>query len=248
MSETGVPPKRYDWAVLQEGALRLRPGRRLDPAADHRCTSVLIWPEGESPSPENSVLTDPCFTDEGLQQAGPILRRLGISWNDLPRVFVTHPHHDHCPSLPSLAGPFDFALFKPGTDGPLARVGVAPCPGHFPSLDALLFQSIAGEQVWIAGDAILDEPWLRAWEYYWPNGYSEPAIVETWRSVARIISAADVVVPGHGPPIRITAPLLYDLLSSFPGAEHAAQCPEVVVALGKRFERLSAERTNHDGK
>jgi glyoxylase-like metal-dependent hydrolase (beta-lactamase superfamily II) len=240
MSETGAPRKRYDWTVLQQGELPLRPGRRVDPAAEHRSTSVLIWPEGQRPSPENTILTDPCFTEKGLQQAEPILRRLGVSWNDLPRVFVTHPHNDHCPSLPAVAGRLDFGSFEPGAVGPLAHVGVVPCPGHFPSLGALAFQSASGEQVRIAGDAILDEEWLRAWGYYWPNGYSEPAIVETWRSVARILSAAGVVVPGHGPPIRITAPLLYDLVSSFPDAEHAEQCADVLAALGKRFEQLSA--------
>jgi len=247
MSETGAAPRRYDWTVLQRGDLPLRPGRRVDRAAEHRCTSVLIWPEGERPTSENSILTDPCFTEEGVRQAAPILRRLGISWNDLPRVFVTHPHFDHCPGLPSGTGPFDFVLFKPGTDGPLADVRVVPCPGHFPSLEAIVFQSTSGEQVWIAGDAILDAPWLLAWEYYWPNGYPEPAIVETWRSVARILSTADVVVPGHGLPICMNAPLLDKLTSSFPDAEYAAECPEVAAALGRRFEQLSAERRDDDG-
>jgi hypothetical protein len=37
--------------------------------------------------------------------------------------------------------------------------------------------------VCIAGDAILDIEWLKAWKYYWPNGYTVPEIVETWESV-----------------------------------------------------------------
>ena len=63
---------------------------------------------------------------------------------------------------------------------------------------------------WIVGDAILGEDWLRAWRYYWPNGYGPDEIVETWRSVARILSMADVVIPGHGPPFRVDISLMSD--------------------------------------
>ena len=241
MSQDDSVRRKYDWLVLQEGSLPARPGRRFDTEAEHRCTSVLVWPEGAALSPENTIVTDPCFTDEGCVRAGSLLAALGVSWSDLGRFYLTHPHHDHCPCLPDLAEPIDLAPFEPVADGPLADMATVPCPGHYPTLAALVFPSVFGDRVWIVGDAVLDEPWLRAWEYYWLNGYSQSAIIETWQSLAVIFSDADLIVPGHGPPIRVTKPLLEDLLESFPAAEHAGRCPEVAEAIRRRLERLSAQ-------
>ena len=33
-----------------------------------------------------------------------------------------------------------------------------------------------------------------AWQYYWPNVYEVPEIVETWRSLAKILATADTVI------------------------------------------------------
>ena len=159
MSDDRTHTTRYEWTILQVGELPLRPDNRVDPGAEHRCTSVLIWPEGER-------------------------------------------------------------------------------PGHEPSLRALVFPSAAEEQVWIVGDAILDEAWLRAWGYYWPNQYRPPEIVRTWQSVAAILSGADVVVPGHGPPIPVTPELLENLIAGFPTADQPDRCPEVAQALRARLQTL----------
>ena len=89
--------------------------------------------------------------------------------------------------------------------------------------------------VWVVGDAVLNEAWLHVGvllaELYGPR-----EIAQTWRSVALILSAANVIVPGHGPPLRVTATLIEDLLARFPEAEQSFACPEVaeVLRLGRR--------------
>jgi glyoxylase-like metal-dependent hydrolase (beta-lactamase superfamily II) len=90
----------------------------------------------------------------------------------------------------------------------------------------------------VVGDAILDRDWLLAWMFFWPNHYEALDVVETWRSVAKILDKADVVIPGHGPPIRVDAELLQTLLDRFPKAFQAHWCPEVARVLRSRLERL----------
>ena len=240
MAEGRTTATRYEWAVLQQGQLPLRPEGRVDSAAEHRCTSILIWPEEERPGPDNSLVTDPSFSRAGLEQARSVLDRLGISLRDVGRVFVTHPHWDHRIRLPEHAALSGHAPLDPGAAGALAGVRVARCPGHEPSLEAVVFPSAGDGQVWVVGDAILDAAWLRAWGYYWPNRYRAAQIVQTWQSVAAILSGADVVVPGHGPPIPVTPELLEDLIAGFPTAEHADRCPEVAQILRDRLEALRA--------
>jgi glyoxylase-like metal-dependent hydrolase (beta-lactamase superfamily II) len=90
----------------------------------------------------------------------------------------------------------------------------------------------------VSGDAILDEAWLRAWKYYWPNFYQEADILQTWESVAIILTRADTIIPGHGVPFQVTAGLLEHLVHTFDQAEHAEQCPQVFDALQNRLEVL----------
>jgi glyoxylase-like metal-dependent hydrolase (beta-lactamase superfamily II) len=119
-----------------------------------------------------------------------------------------------------------------------------PCFGHAPDLHALVFCSISGESVWVVGDAILDLTWLIAWKYYWPNLYNSHEIIQTWESVARILSRAEVVIPGHGGFITITATLIEELLATFPRAEYAEKCRDVESLLGERLHQLRAENSN----
>ena len=231
-------PARYDWVILQEGELPLRPEGWVNPALEHRCTSALIWPEEGRPTRDNTLLTDPYFTGRGFRGVASVLKRLGLPFHEIGRMFVTHPHFDHCLELPDEVTGDGPPPFEHGAAGPLAGIRLIPCPGHEPSLHALVFRADSGDEVWIVGDAILDEPWLRAWAYYWPNRYCLPDVVETWRSVATILSRADVVVPGHGPPISITSALLQNLLSTFPAAQHAERCLEVGEAIECRLDAL----------
>lgn len=236
-------PARYDWVMLQQGELPLRPEGWVDPSAEHRSTSTLIWPEGERPTRDNTLLADPYFTDRGFREASSVLARLGLPFDEIGRIFVTHPHFDHCLQLPAdvtAAGP---PPFESGDAGPLAGVRRMPCPGHERSLHALVLRATSGEEVWIVGDAILDEPWLRAWGYYWPNRYGPSDVVETWRSVATILARADVIVPGHGRPITVTPGLLEHLLADFPAARYSERCVEVGEIIERRLDALRDDET-----
>ncbi len=202
-------------------------------SVEHRCTSVLVWPAGESPSAENTLLTDPCFTPGGAQQAIGQLEPLGFSLTKVEQVYITHLHGDHFPNLPQRLRRLNSAPFP----GSFSGFSLEPCPGHARDQRALVFQADKESvgQVWIVGDGILDEEWLRAWGYFWPNRYTPPEITQTWRSVAHILAHAGLIIPGHGDPIAVTAPLLAELLAAFPQAEHAGQCPDVAETLRHRL-------------
>lgn len=228
---------QFQWLVLQEGSLPLRPSGLVARLAEHRCTSALLWPAGAAPAAANTVVTDPCFSRAGARAARDALARLGLTFADLGTAFETHPHLDHAAYLPLAFSRLDPRALDPAA--PPAGLEAVRCPGHDPDLHALVFRSDADEQVWAVGDAILDLEWLEAWGYYWPNGYGPEDVVETWRSVAAILSRADIVVPGHGAPFRVTRSLLGGLIESFREAECAAECPGVVPALERRRDGLA---------
>lgn len=225
---------RYQWQILQTGQLPLRPEGRII-KVEHRCTSVLVWPDGASPTPGNSLVVDPCFTRSGYQEAVRQLAPLGITFEQLVNVFITHPHGDHLPEVPPEAHRVPLHLYQPAAGDSLAAV---PCPGHHSLAQALTFYTAAGESVWIVGDSILDEDWLRQWNYYWPNGYTPGEVIETWHSVAAILSQADIVVPGHGLPFEVTAALLGEMLSTFPYAPYMTLCLDVADRLRARLVQL----------
>jgi hypothetical protein len=83
---------RYEWTVLQNGSLPLRANGVSVPFMEHQCASVLIWPEGQRPSQENSVATGPCFTADGLRYAKRVLDGIGVSFADAVWAFVSHGH------------------------------------------------------------------------------------------------------------------------------------------------------------
>lgn len=225
----------YHDLILQKGMLPLCPNRTFDRTAEHRCTTTLIWPEHSSPRSENTILIDPCFTTAGYQYALKQLKTLDISFKDIGYMFITHRHIDHVLTLPEKK---KFPYFQKGSTSFLPDIDLIPCPGHAQDLQALVFRSTSHEQVWIVGDAILNLRWLTAWQYYWPNVYTHQEVVQTWNSVAHILSQADIVIPGHGEKIYITAALLTALLETFPSAEHADKCPEVEPLLWQRQQQL----------
>ena len=249
MPAVTIPPmtRRYNYASLQEGTLPLRPDSISIYSIEHRCTSALIWHADENPTARNTIVTDPCFTSSGFADATIQLKQLGLTIADIGYYFVTHQHWDHMPDVPprpplpkwlnwddvdaARAGrPRPYALFDfPDLDS-------IPCPGHDPLAQALVFRSPRDETVWIVGDAVLNLEWLGRWQYYWPNGYTDAEVIETWRSIAKILSA-DIIIPGHGAPIPVTRALLEHLRATFPMTEHAPQCLDVLEAIDARLRR-----------
>lgn len=233
--------ERYNWMVLQSGQLPLRPDRRIDPVAEHRCTSVLVWPAGADPTPDNTVIADPCFTSVGYDHALVQLKTLGLTFSDIGRTFITHLHGDHMLHLPRGIPVPQLRALRASDTVQWPGLALVHCPGHDPLLLALAITAPDGQSLWIVGDAVLDEEWLRTWGYYWPNRYSPPDVVDTWRSVAKIVAGADIILPGHGPAIEVTARLVRDLLDSFVGAPYAAQCQDVAESLHTRLANLSGD-------
>ena len=240
MMKNKAPSKSYcRYELIQNGTLPLRPGGGPKFFLEHRCSVVLVWPEGELPTSENTILTDPCFTAKGLKMAHKRLRQLNISFSDLRRFFLTHNHADHWPRLYYNKENAALLRFEPETSVMPAPVEIRPCPGHSPDLHCLVFwDADEGKEVWIAGDAVLDREWLEAWMYYWPNNYTPSEIAQTWRSVAYILSNADIVIPGHGDPIAITPELIEQLAASFPSAPYARQAAGVEQILRERLEKF----------
>jgi glyoxylase-like metal-dependent hydrolase (beta-lactamase superfamily II) len=230
---------RYNYMILQEGTLPLRANGLIIHGVEHRSTTALIWREGEKPNARNTIVTDPYFTNAGFANAMIQLKSLGLTIADIGYYFVTHQHWDHMPHVPPRAmrpkwlNWDDVDLSFPDLDSIL-------CPGHESNLQALGFRSTRDETVLVVGDAVLDLEWLRAWQYYWPNGYSDSEIIQTWRSVAKILSA-DIIIPGHGAPIRVTRALLEHLHATFPAAEHASECRDVLEAIGARLQSVRGD-------
>ncbi len=243
LKETSV--KRYNYIYLQKGSLPLGPDKSIDRSIEHRCSVALIWPEGETPDSGNTLLTDPCFTVAGMKYAERQLTKLGLSLTNIRSMFITHRHGDHCQNFLCKK---KFIYFQGGNSNWLPGIDLVPCPGHAKDLCALVFRSTFGQDVWIVGDAVLNLEWLRAWEYYWPNCYISSEIVQTWESVAKILSKADVIIPGHGDLIHITTSLLKELVSTFPSAEHADNCRNVEELLSDRLQRLLVEEPEKDAK
>jgi glyoxylase-like metal-dependent hydrolase (beta-lactamase superfamily II) len=248
MPAFGQRPVLYQWLILQDGSLPLEPtGRRT--SREHVCTSTLVWPAGSKPSPSNSVVVDPCFGVSGFQDAVSRLSELDVAFDCVGYYLETHEHFDHVIRLPeghplwketrlvSVSQPG----WKPLTEVDLASLPglqLVGCPGHAPDLQALRFDTIDGD-TWVVGDAILSQSWLEAWMFFWPNMYEGVEIVATWRTVAAILETANVVIPGHGPAIRVDAQLLKKLVDKFPRAMLARRCPEVQDMLRHRLESLS---------
>lgn len=223
---------------MQTGSLPLAPNGKLDFSIKHKCSSLLLWPDKEEPSSKNTILTDPCFTPKGLEIAQEKLESYQFPLDDIQYIFITHGHRDHLPTFILDKAKVKFIKDEPT---PLSGITKVPCVGHAPDLESLTFYSNKSESIWIVGDAILNMEWLKAWGYYWPNRYSSKDIIKTWKSVAKIVANADIVIPGHGEAITITARLIQELIDLFPFAKHADKCFSVVPILKKRLEVLKRQ-------
>ena len=226
----------YEFCILQDGSLPLQPSGGIIQRVEHRCTTTLVWPAGTAPQADNSVIIDPSFTPTGLREAHRRLAGLGGSMQSIRYAHVTHPHLDHEPGW-QVDLPAELVPFAPGPCTALREVRLVPLPGHDDELKALVFPTTTGP-VWVVGDAVLDASWLQAWGFYWPNGYDEAEVAETWRSVATIVARASTIIPGHGAPITVNRELVSLLLQGFPGAPEHEACPEVATSLKERLGEL----------
>lgn len=234
---------RYSFVVLQHGDIRDHPGGRQTPDAEHRCTSLLIRPAGERPCRDNTLLTDPCFyTRKGYGDALAALSNLAIGFADIGRYYLTHQHGDHQLRFASPAAEIVIRRVLPDTADVPVGMDIVPVPGHTDrGIAALVFQSPDHGTVWVPGDAILSEAWLRSWEVYAPQAYSPDHVRQQWHSVATIVSDADLIVPGHGEPVAVDAGLLEDLVAGFTKAPYAEDCPAVADSLRRRLETLRGD-------
>jgi glyoxylase-like metal-dependent hydrolase (beta-lactamase superfamily II) len=228
----------YNYRIIQNGTFGLTLDGKVLPFQEHRCTSTIVWPEGMDICPKNSLIIDPCFTMNGLRKAKNRLQRIKRCLNDIGYSFITHQHRDHILNVPDESFNSTWEIFSKHKDKCFDGISLVSCPGHDSLLRAIKFINKSGE-VWIVGDAILNEEWLIQWTYYWPNGYNRSDIVSTWRSVALIISSADLIIPGHGFPIQVTANLLEKMLTKWPKAKYANNCPEVELSLKQRLCALN---------
>lgn len=229
---------QFNWSVLQVGRSPLRPDGMVVPLTEHRCTSALVWYESEVSWRDRTLVIDPCWRGIGCHSALRHLDEIGLRVEDIGYYFITHAHHDHKIMVPCFEGEPQWNNFVSGTDGFFKEVKIDSIPGHSPDSKAIFFNSTDG-LVCIAGDTILDLEWLKAWQPYWPNHYKESEVIETWRSIAAILSQADVVVPGHGKPFRISQPLLVDLLNGFTKTRYSNLCRDVASVIEQRVQWLS---------
>lgn len=230
----------YQWRILQDGDLPIAPDGTRRFASPHRCTSTLIWPAGQEPSREDTLLVDPAFNHDGSLSAAQRLASLGITVSDIGACFITHRHGDHCLLRPDVAQIPEWDGADPPPIPTLSGIRAVNTPGHERGHRVLRFSSSDGD-TWVSGDAIIGEDWLRAWQYYWPNGYDREQIIRTWVSVATIMQYADLIIPGHSAPFPVTAGLLESLIADFASASYHEDCPELPGLLRERLRRMEGE-------
>ena len=153
------------------------------------------------------IIVDPSLTDEAAM-ATELKRRTGLSPSDIDTVFITHQHGDHVAGLKhflkarwlagsEVASGLNKSALYPKQVEPAGKtlfeiIDVIPAPGHTPDLQILRFD-FTGLSVVVAGDSVATKDfWDERRAYY---NVMDPE--ESKRSMEKIDSIADVIVPGH---------------------------------------------------
>jgi glyoxylase-like metal-dependent hydrolase (beta-lactamase superfamily II) len=153
------------------------------------------------------VIVDPSLKD-GKAMADELKRRTGLTPDKIDIVFVTHEHGDHHVGMPNfpkakwVASALTAAAInsnehyakkvEPVGTTIFDIIDVVPTPGHTPGTSGLRFD-YKGLSIFVAGDAV-------ATKDFWDEGrmyFKALDMDESKRSMAKIASLSNIVVPGH---------------------------------------------------
>src|SRR5579884_565481 len=202
------------WSVLTIGNLSRNRFWGEDESTAHRaplCTATLVR------AGDAVIVVDPPLPPEEM----PALldRRAGLKVSDVTHVYLTHCHGDHRVGLeafpqaawqmPDLevefwrehlpAGAAEWELLTRILPVAAEDAQIAPgvttlhLPGHTPGLAGLAFDDRDGFRVVIASDAVMTRDFFEAGEGYF-NSFD---FTLAGKSIDRVRSEADIIVPGH---------------------------------------------------
>jgi glyoxylase-like metal-dependent hydrolase (beta-lactamase superfamily II) len=196
--------KVIHWDIITIGNLsRNRYWGESDERAIHNgiCTSTVI--SGK----DFHILVDPSLADEGAMTT-ELSRRTGLTPDKIDIVFITHQHGDHTAGLKHFPGArwiagSEVALglnksakfpkeFEPAGGKLFGAIDVIPTPGHTPDHKSLRFD-YRGLSIVIAGDAVATKDFWDERRMY----YNVQDIEDAKRTMEKINSLADIIVPGH---------------------------------------------------
>ncbi len=192
------------WDVITIGNLsRNRYWGESDVKAIHSviCTCTVI--SGD----DFHIIVDPSLADEAAMTT-ELERRTDLKPDNIDIVFITHQHGDHVAGLKH----FQKARWLAGTEVALAlnktagfpkqiepagkilfgAIDVINTPGHTPDHCSLRFD-YRGLSIVIAGDSIATKDFWDEKRAY----YNVMDAAESKRSMEKIDSIADIIVPGH---------------------------------------------------
>lgn len=153
------------------------------------------------------VIIDPSLDDEKAMGT-ELYRRTGLTPDKIDVVFITHQHGDHVAGLKH----FMKARWIAGSDvasglnnsaslpkqiesaekNLFETIDVIPTPGHTPDHQSLRFD-FKGMSIVIAGDSVATKDFWDERRAY----YNVQDLTESKRSMEKIDSIADIIVPGH---------------------------------------------------
>jgi glyoxylase-like metal-dependent hydrolase (beta-lactamase superfamily II) len=192
------------WDVITIGNLsRNRYWGESDERALHSaiCTCTVI--SGES----FHLIIDPSLSDEAAMTT-ELRRRTGLTPDNIDAVFITHQHGDHLAGLnhflkarwiagSEVAAAINNAAqftkqIEPAENSLFGAIDIIPTPGHTPDHQSLRFD-FKGLSVVISGDSVATKDFWDERRMY----YNCLDIAEAKRTMEKINSIADIIVPGH---------------------------------------------------
>ena len=153
------------------------------------------------------IIVDPSLSDEAAMTA-ELKRRTGLTPDNINVVFIIHQHGDHIAGLKhfpksrwiagagvaaelNASGSLSGIIEAAGTNL-FDAIDVIPTPDHMPAHYSLRFD-FKGLSVVIAGDAVATRDFWDEKRMY----YNAVDLAESKKSLEKIDSIADIIVPGH---------------------------------------------------